>query len=113
MLRLVEYFRQWVVLFALNAEDRELRIQIAGLSETEEIERMVDLTARVAELEQSVGMSSANSCKPPSSAGWRSRPRKAVARRAGTNAAARPSRTTDPSPFPMAFWCMIGGRLFQ
>ena len=61
----------------MSPEEQELRNQVAGLSEAEKTDRIVELTARVteltarvAELEQRLGMNSANSSKPPSSDGY-------------------------------------------
>ena len=75
----------------MTSEEQELRLQVAGLSEAEKTDRIVELTARVseltervteltgqvaeltgrvAELEQRLGMNSANSSKPPSSDGY-------------------------------------------
>ncbi len=54
----------------MTSNEQKLRSELAQLSESQKIDLIIELTARVTALEARLGMNSSNSSKPPSSDGY-------------------------------------------
>lgn len=74
----------------MNHNEQMLRTQLAQLSESQKIDLIIDLMARVSALEARLGMNSSNSSKPPSSDGYAKPTPKSLRRKSGRKRGGQP-----------------------
>ncbi|NLV46137.1 MAG: IS66 family transposase [Candidatus Hydrogenedentes bacterium] len=74
----------------MNYNENKLRSELAELSESQKIDLIIDLMARVSALEARLGMNSSNSSKPPSSDGYIKPAPKSLRRKSGRKRGGQP-----------------------
>ena len=74
----------------MNHSEKTIRAELTQLSESQKIELIIELMARISALEAQLGMNSSNSSKPPSSDGYAKPAPKSLRRKSGRKRGGQP-----------------------
>ena len=80
----------------MNHSEKTIRAELTQLSESQKIELIIELMARISALEAQFGMNSSNSSKPPSSDGYAKPAPKSLRRKSGRKRGGQPGPAGRP-----------------